>query len=615
MKKSYGLWSNLVFLLRRMKQYTRRSFRLIWLSIPVKVALPLIGLLLPNLVVRTITEQGNTTVLIQSIVALGLIAVLCSYWDQYAAGVMEEEQSKLCQELDETELFAKELNCDYENLENKEISGKFDEARENIWWNRRFISQGAVNLTLLGSGIFGFLVYLSVLSRLPVWLLFLMVACTIVSFLFSDLGDRERTKLHNQFGSCNRRMSYLQDTSAEAKAGKDIRLYAMYPWIEERFTQVHKDIRHEYARVEVKNYISALITAGMGIVMEIVAYITLTAMVANGAMTLADYVLCIGAVLGFSTWVRQIAQQVQKLWLMKGDVTGLRECLEMPDRSELLRQGMEAVDAAAVCPAGVPCRIEFDHVTYRYASSKDDTIRDLSFCIEPGERIALVGMNGAGKTTCVKLLCGLLEPTSGEIRINGIPSWKFDRKEYFRLFATVFQDIHPMASSIRENITCCPKGSENIDRLISCLQLADLYDRVQRMPKKEDTPLVKELNDEAVNLSGGEQQRLLLARALYKDSPILVLDEPTAALDPISENNVYQKYLELTKNCTSIFISHRLASTRFCDRIFFLEAGRIAEEGTHEALVSRGGKYAKTFEVQSRYYQEHPQGLGEEIFA
>lgn len=170
--------------------------------------------------------------------------------------------------------------------------------------------------------------------------------------------------------------------------------------------------------------------------------------------------LCIGAVLGFSTWVRQIAQQVQKLWLMKGDVTGLRECLEMPDRSELLRQGMEAVDAAAVCPAGVPCRIEFDHVTYRYASSKDDTIRDLSFCIEPGERIALVGMNGAGKTTCVKLLCGLLEPTSGEIRINGIPSWKFNRKEYYRLFATVFQDIHPMASSSGKISPAVPRDAK-----------------------------------------------------------------------------------------------------------------------------------------------------------
>ena len=182
------------------------------------------------------------------------------------------------------------VQLDFTIYHNEEIARIFDEARENIWRHKRFISQGAVNLTLLGSGILGFPVYLSVLSRLPAWLLFLMVACTVVSFLFSDLGNRERAKLHNQFGSCNRRISYLQDASAEAKAGKDIRLYAMYPWIEERFARIHKDIRQEYARVEVKNFISALITAGSGIVMEIAAYITLTAMVADGSMTLVDYV-------------------------------------------------------------------------------------------------------------------------------------------------------------------------------------------------------------------------------------------------------------------------------------------------------------------------------------
>lgn len=613
-EKKYGLWSNLFFLLKQMKQYAGRSFRLIWISIPVKVILPFIGILLPNIVVAAITEHGSLPRLMGVVLALGAVAVLCSFLEQYAAGVMEEEHDRFCQGIADR-LYEKRLDCDYENLENKEISGKFEEAQRYIWQYNRYISQTAMNLTLLGSGIFGFLLYLSILRRLPVWLLALMIACTVVSFCFSGLGDRERSKRKNYWGDGVRRIGYLQQVSSDPKAGKDIRLYGMYPWIEERFALHHKQIRQDYIRLEKKNYLSALITAGMGILMEIAAYLYLTAMVAEGTISLADYVLYIGAVLGFSTWIRQIIEQMQRLWMMKGDVDSLRSCLDMPDRSSQLREGEKPEPVSTVKETGMPCGIVFDHVCYRYPGSDRDTIRDLSFHIEGGERIALVGMNGAGKTTCVKLLCGLLEPTSGEIRINGVPSWKFDRQEYYQLFATVFQEIWPFAASIRENVTCCPKGEEDQARLGKCLKLADLYDRVQRLPQKEDTLLVKELSESAVNLSGGEQQRLLLARALYKQAPILVLDEPTAALDPISENNVYQKYLELTRGCTSIFISHRLASTRFCDRIFFLEDGQIAETGTHEQLIGAGGKYAEAFEVQSRYYQKHPEELEEVAFA
>ena len=614
MERQYSLLSNLAFVLRQMKRFARRSFRMIWLSIPLKVALPFAGILIPNLVVRAVTEQGEAARLLPALLALGLAAVLCSFLEQYAAGVVEEEQSKLCQGMDQL-LFEKQMDCDYENLENKEISGRFDEALNCIWWENRFVAKAAGNLILFGSGVFGFAVYLSVLRVLPVWLLLLMTACTIVSFSFSGLGDKEHRKVDGARSTSIRKMSYLQDSSADPKFGKDIRLYAMYPWIEERFAILHRQVRSSYGRVEAKNFLSASITAGMGILMELAAYLTLTAMVLRGEMTVADYVLVIGAVLGFSTWIRQIAEQLQKLWMMKGDVSAVRQCLDMPDRSEELRRGAQPVELEAVCPRGRPCEIEFCHVTYRYAGSDSDTIRDLSFRIRAGERIALVGMNGAGKTTCVKLLCGLLEPTSGEIRINGVPSWQYERREYYRLFATVFQEINVMASSVRENVTCVPAGEEDPERLAACLKQADLYDRIQRLPQKEDTPLVKELDEHAVSLSGGEQQRLLLARALYKGAPVLVLDEPTAALDPIAESSVYQKYLELTKGCTSVFISHRLASTRFCDRIFLLENGKIVEEGTHEELVAAGGSYARAFEVQSRYYKEHPEDTGEEVFS
>lgn len=260
-------------------------------------------------------------------------------------------------------------------------------------------------------------------------------------------------------------------------------------------------------------------------------------------------------------------------------------------------------------------------MNFTYPESADATLRDVSFTIRPGEKIALVGLNGAGKTTLVKLLCGLYHPTEGEILLNGKKVREYDRESYYRMISAVFQNVKLLPLSIAQNVasapespagkSCAEQPKMDLERVRRCLKLAGLWEKVESFPLKEHTLLGRKVWAQAVDLSGGEKQKLWMARAFYKQAPVLVLDEPTAALDPLAEQEVYEKYREMSEGRTSLFISHRLASTSFCDRIFFMEKGRITEVGSHRELLEKGGAYAGLYRIQSQYYREEDKAVWE----
>ena len=250
----------------------------------------------------------------------------------------------------------------------------------------------------------------------------------------------------------------------------------------------------------------------------------------------------------------------------------------------------------------LPLTIEFKDVVFTYPGANKPTINHLSFKIDGGKKVALVGENGAGKTTIIKLISGFYKPDSGEILINGHTIDDFNIDEYRSLLSVINQEVRLIGFPIKNVVASSLNVDE--DKLNNALKEAGILSKIEKLPNKTNTYITQSLSKDGVEFSGGETQKIMLARALYKNGPLLLLDEPTSALDPIAEGELYEKYAKLTEDKTSLFISHRLSSTRFCDNILYLENGTITEEGTHDELMKLNGEYKKIFDIQAHYYKE-----------
>ena len=463
-----------------------------------------------------------------------------------------------------------------------------DDAGEAIW----------KTVTELLTNLISFAVYLLLLCRVGPWVALLCAALSAVSYFAGERIRAWRYRRREEEAALLHKMDYVIFRSRDMKLAKDIRIFGIGPWLSDLYDKYARLFQDFYAK-SMRVYLWAdLLDMGLALLRNGAAYGLLIAMALRGELGAAEFVLYFTAVSGFNQWVTGIFSGLGQLHRQSLELSVLREVADTPEPFQFADGKPLPVKEKHLY------QLELRDVSFRYPGAEQDTLSHVNLTIRPGEKLAVVGKNGAGKTTLIKLLCGFYDPTQGQVLLDGEDIRQYDRRDYYRHFSAVFQQFSVMAGTMAENVAQTTGDKVDLPRMWDCLERAGVAEKIRALPQKENTHLGREVYLDGVDLSGGQMQRLMLARALYKNAPVVVLDEPTAALDPIAESDLYQRYSDLTGTCTSVYISHRLASTRFCDRVLLVEDGGIAEEGTHEELLKQGGRYAYLFDIQRKYYAD-----------
>lgn len=599
-KPKYNLWQNTGFMLRTSRKYAKSVFPLCIVLALLSAGKSVAELLIAPAILNKIELSASLGSVVFTIAAFALVLMLLSglrsYVDTNALFGRIAVRSQgiylsISRKYAETS-YPNLLNTDFLAL-GKKASAACDansEASEAIW----------TTLTDLMTSCIGFVVYLALLTNLNLWLAALVAATTAVSY-FASKRINEWGYLHrSEELELTKKIEYANKTATSREFAKDIRMFGLRGWLEDLWGSTMRLYSAFCAKRERKYIWANIIDIVLTFLRNGIAYAFLIGITVKNGLPASQFLLYFAALSGFAQWVVEILDKLSVMHKQSLDISTIREFLDWDEPFDL--NGGERI----AFEPNKQYEIRLDDVSFRYPKADKDTLSHINLTVHPGEKLAIVGLNGAGKTTLVKLVCGFLDPTEGRILLNGEDIRKFNRNDYYALFSAVFQEFSVLDVTVKENVAQCVDGIDET-RVWQCIDKAGLTEKIKSLPKGIETHLGRRVFKDGVEFSGGQTQRLMLARALYKNAPILVLDEPTAALDPIAENDIYQKYNDMTHGRTSFFISHRLASTRFCDRIIFVDSGKIAEEGTHDELLKNGGGYAYMFEVQSKYYRSDNQ--------
>lgn len=593
-KKAFGFRATMRTLklsLQIMVKYQLSYLFLLLAAGLAEAAKPFVAVLLPKLVLEELSgARDPARLLLLTIAAAGFSGLI--YWLSGYLSLRRDRANAKFNNLTDRVLADRTLTMDYPYLEDPEVLKMVQQFMQGR------MTQGGLAGAFgwaLGNGLPALLTALGmlfILARLSGGLLGLLLAATAVSLVLLRLQVKYLSGMTMEMADGNRILGYLFSIFTDFSYGKDIRLFEAEPLMTTRM----KDTVDELWRVCFGNYTkSGACQAGRAAIAQgVVAliYAMLAVQTVQKGLSIADFVMLTAAAVSFASSVMTAVTSAMNFYGALKMVAPFGEYMNLPP---VLSQSSEPVPELTGEDAVV-----FDHVSFTYPRAAEPTLKDLCFTIKRGERLAVVGENGAGKTTMIKLLLRLYEPDEGTIYLGGRDIRTMSREETLKQFAVVFQDFKLLAFSVKENICIGPDGDE--ERLHEVLRKLDLDKVMESTPHGAETSVYRLFDEEGVEFSGGERQKMAIARALYKDSPIVVMDEPTAALDPIAEAEIYGHLNQLVEHKTALFISHRLSSCKFCDRVAVFENGGVTQCGSHKELMAQEGLYRRMFAAQARYY-------------
>lgn len=613
------------------------------LFFPAYIVANYLQVYLPKMIVQKLEHKATIPEIGLSILILVLILMLCIMMREKMRTKTEHGNRMVEQDM-QNDYTYKLLYVDYGYLEDAEFLSIRNMAKESLFGGdigsqeRAQLLDFMPTMIMIAAALGNVAVYLFYLGKLSWWLIILLFATVFLGTALNIKLFRKNEGKYGQMVSDSwQKMDYVTRKTQDFSMAKDIRLYHMNPWLAGLVDTYLKE-RLRLKKKELSNRgIGDMVYGASLTIFQITVFGIVLQHYLRGMLEVSDVVFYVNMTpVLYNLLDQEVSTKSMHLFRIVTEFQRFQDFMHYGKNT-----GKQDISIQKEAPS-----ITLEHVSFSYPKSEKVVLQDINLSVQAEEKVAIVGVNGAGKTTLMKLICGLLHPTSGRILLNGVDMETMEAEERYSWFSCTFQDVQFLPVSIRENIAqenrsgyslqnytaaettqnnqpielkkqnTAVKIQENSgiktnipprqdDAAIwNCLEQAGIRQEIEALPKKLDTLLEKSIHENATDFSGGQRQKLILARALYRNAGALILDEPTAALDALAENEIYEKYAEFAADKTSFFVSHRLSSTRFCDRILLLNGGNIAEEGTHEELLEQQGIYAEMFQMQSKYYQK-----------